>query len=143
LDYFYGALAKAPHIAVGDRQLTPDDDADLFAYLSDDLNTPKATAYMHKMAAVCHSSSDTQALDVGVMVLRLRGKVLGILQKSTDEWFKGYVGDADSIQSQIDARNAAKKAKNWAEADRIRNELKAQGILLEDKPDGTTDWRRG
>ncbi len=48
----------------------------------------------------------------------------------------------DIIKDKIEARIAAKKAKNWAEADRIRSELKAQGIILEDRPDGTTDWRR-
>jgi len=47
------------------------------------------------------------------------------------------------IHAQIAIRAAAKAAKSWAEADRIRDELKAQGIILEDRPDGTTDWRRG
>ena len=47
------------------------------------------------------------------------------------------------MQSLIAARLAAKKAKNFAEADRIRKELSDQGIILEDRPDGTTDWRRG
>ena len=47
-----------------------------------------------------------------------------------------------SIDNLITARTVAKNSKNWKEADRIRDELKAQGITLEDKPDGTTDWRR-
>jgi len=46
------------------------------------------------------------------------------------------------IQELIEKRLDARKAKNWAESDRIRDELKAQGIILEDRPDGTTDWRR-
>ncbi len=46
------------------------------------------------------------------------------------------------IAERIDARIAARKAKNWAEADRIRDELARAGVILEDKPDGTTLWRR-
>ena len=52
------------------------------------------------------------------------------------------LSSGDEIEMRIDARAAAKAAKNWAEADRIRDQLKAEGILLEDKPDGTTVWRR-
>jgi cysteinyl-tRNA synthetase len=48
----------------------------------------------------------------------------------------------DQIDLLIAQRLAARKVKNWAESDRIRDELKAQGIILEDRPDGTTDWRR-
>lgn len=139
LDYFYSALTKTSYIDAEDRGL--DNDDDLFIYLSDDLNTPRAIAYMHKMAAVCHSASDGADIEAGVMDLRLKGKVLGILQQSPDKWFKGDSSGSD-IDTLVNARIAAKKAKNWAEADRIRNELKAQGIILEDHPDGTTDWRR-
>jgi cysteinyl-tRNA synthetase len=78
--------------------------------------------------------------------LKKMGEILGILQQDPKQWFQGgsaetVGGDAD-IQVLIDTRIAAKKAKNWAEADKIRGVLKAKGILLEDKPDGTTDWRR-
>jgi cysteinyl-tRNA synthetase len=65
------------------------------------------------------------------------------LEEDPDIWFKGSNSGDSEIQSLIDARVAAKKAKNWKEADRIRDELKSQGILLEDRPDGSTDWRRG
>jgi cysteinyl-tRNA synthetase len=50
--------------------------------------------------------------------------------------------DNPAVEAAIAARLAARKARNWAEADRIRDELKAQGIILEDRPDGSTDWRR-
>lgn len=64
------------------------------------------------------------ATSIGEITLRATGK-LGV-----------------NVDQMIDARTAAKAAKNWAEADRIRDQLKAEGILLEDKPDGTTVWRR-
>ena len=94
--------------------------------LGDDLNTPKALAMMHTASG----------LDLEAM-----GSLLGLLQHTPDEWFKGDdVGD--DVQAQIDARIEAKKAKDWVTADKIRKELTEKGIILEDKPDGTTDWRR-
>ncbi len=94
--------------------------------LQDDLNTPKAISWMHV-------AQPKELLEMG--------RLLGLLQQDPEVWFKG-AGDESGIQSQIDARIAAKKAKNWAEADRIRKQLSEMGIILEDRPDGTTDWRR-
>lgn len=111
--------------------------------LYDDLNLPKAMSVMH------------QALP---RELAAMGAMLGLLQQDFDVWFKGFkavtvdapIGleitssgsDEESIKTAINQRIAAKKAKNFAEADRIRKELADQGIILEDRPDGTTDWRR-
>ncbi len=96
--------------------------------LADDLNLPKAFGLMH-------GASPQELLAMGNM--------LGLLQQEPETWFKGNGGSDDSnIQLLIDARITAKKAKNWPEADRIRKELLDKGILLEDRPDGTTDWRK-
>jgi cysteinyl-tRNA synthetase len=96
--------------------------------LCDDLNFPKAFSILHA----------AKPAEMYVMT-----KWLGLHEKTADQRFKGKVGiPEEAIIAYINLRNAAKKAKNWAEADKIRNELKSQGILLEDKPDGTTDWRR-
>jgi cysteinyl-tRNA synthetase len=64
-----------------------------------------------------------------------------------EQWFRaggtaGGLGDAD-IDALIAARLAARKARNWAESDRIRDELAQAGVILEDKPGGLTTWRRG
>ena len=58
----------------------------------------------------------------------------------TDRWFQGEGGSGD-VDARIEARLAAKARRDFAEADRIRDELKAEGILLEDSASGTT-WRR-
>ncbi|EIU3160380.1 cysteine--tRNA ligase, partial [Pseudomonas aeruginosa] len=71
------------------------------------------------------------------------GQLIGLLNQSVLSWFHHAEGDDNAlIIQQIEARIAAKKAKNWAEADAIRNALGQQGIVLEDKPDGITEWRR-
>jgi cysteinyl-tRNA synthetase len=95
--------------------------------LSDDLNTPLA---LSRMAAIGDPA-----------VLRASGALLGLLQQSADEWFQAG-GDADAIEAKIAERAEAKKNRDFATADRIRDELKADGILLEDSAGGTT-WRRG
>jgi len=94
--------------------------------LSDDLNTPLALSRL-------------MALDDAGAV-KASATVLGLLQGSPDEWFQ-CGGDADVIESRIAQRAEAKKNRDFATADRIRDELKADGIVLEDSASGTT-WRR-
>ena len=99
-----------------------------FDALNDDLNIQKAISLMHE------ATPDE---------LLAMGNMLGLLQQSPEEWFKGSSNDDNSeIESLINERIAAKKAKNWAQADEIRKKLADDGIILEDRPDGTTDWRR-
>lgn len=79
--------------------------------------------------------------------LLVMGQNIGLLQQNPKTWFKwqpagqGGLSDAE-IEEQIAARLAARQGKNFAEADRIRDALAAQGIVLEDKA-GATTWRRG
>ena len=94
--------------------------------LANDLNFPKAIS-------VLYSAAPNE--------LAAMGKLLGILQQDPEKWFKGDESSSE-IEDLIAARIAAKKARNWAESDRIRDRLKAQGIILEDHPDGTTGWRK-
>ncbi len=94
--------------------------------MADDLNSPLAAA---RLGAI-----DDPA------VLRASASLLGLLTMPAEQWFQGD-GDSSDINARIAARSAAKAARDFSTADRIRDELAAAGILLEDGPDGTT-WRR-
>ena len=79
--------------------------------------------------------------------LRAGAQALGLLQQDAEAWFRwtpaGSSGPSDAeIEAAIAARQAARKAKDFKESDRIRDELKAKGVILEDGPKGTT-WKRG
>ncbi len=103
------------------------------AAMNEDFNTPVALAVMFELANELNRtrSPDTAAL------LRHLGGVLGVLQQAPQAYMQGGL-DATAIEAAIVARNAAKAAKNYAEADRIRKELAAQGVELKDGPQGTT-----
>jgi cysteinyl-tRNA synthetase len=117
------------------------------AAMDDDFNTPEALAVLFDLVReINRVRKDDEAGAAGLgAALRRLGDMLGILQDDAEAYLRGEsaagLSDAD-IDTLIEQRLAARQAKNWAEADRIRDELKAQGILLEDGPQGTT-WRRG
>jgi cysteinyl-tRNA synthetase len=94
--------------------------------LQDDLNTPLALTRL-------------MALE-DPAVARASAALIGLLESSADDWFKGGA-DESAIEARIAERAEAKQNRDFATADRIRDELKAEGIVLEDSPNGTT-WRR-
>jgi cysteinyl-tRNA synthetase len=109
--------------------------------MDDDFNTPEAVAVLFDLANEVNKSASPQL----AAQLKALGSMLGLLQREPVEFLQGGItgnglGDA-AIGAQIEARNSAKQAKNYAEADRIRKELLSAGILLEDSAAGTT-WRR-
>jgi cysteinyl-tRNA synthetase len=113
--------------------------------LEDDLNTPQALAKLHEWASALNKTEDPGAREAMKAALIGGGAILGLLEQDPEDWFKGAVTDglaADEIEALIAARTAARQSKDFAEADRIRDELAAQGILLEDGAEGTT-WKRG
>jgi cysteinyl-tRNA synthetase len=102
--------------------------------MGDDLNTPQAITIMRQLADSALAGDAAAAAD-----LRACGALLGILQKTPEEWFRG---DGDSqIDAAIAERLAARTSRDFARADAIRADLAARGILLEDSASGTT-WRR-
>ena len=106
--------------------------------LSDDLNTPKALAEVSQTIASDEEDGVRLGSDIWEAVNGAR--LLGLLNHSTEDWFRGG-GDVSDVEAKIAARAEAKKNRDFATADRIRDELKADGIVLEDSAFGTT-WRK-
>jgi cysteinyl-tRNA synthetase len=110
------------------------------AAMDDDFNTPEAMAVLFDLA---NEVNRTQSVETATQLKSLAG-VFGLLQRESTEFLQGSVTDGLSeaqINQKIEARIAAKQAKNYAESDRIRKELQEAGIVLEDSAAGTT-WRR-
>lgn len=143
LDKWYGALRGLADVNNVKEELPlPFEIA-----LSDDLNTPSAIAYLHETAGLLNKTSVPEARAIHKSQLVAMGKALGLLQQDPETWFRwkpaGQSGPSDAeIEAQIEARLTARKAKNFAEADRIRDSLAAAGVILEDTA-GKTTWRRG
>ena len=142
LDRFYIALDKVRDIAPETMKAPP---LDVLAALEDDLNTPMALSHLHEALRALNIAATPAEKAHWKAVLLADGNLLGLLWNDPAVWLKGAAEGAQSntawIEAQIAARIAARKAKNFGEADRIRKELSDTGIILEDGPGGTT-WRR-
>ncbi|MBT5241470.1 MAG: cysteine--tRNA ligase [Rhodospirillaceae bacterium] len=139
LDRIYGTLDKLCRVDAADDAKPSEA---FLAALCDDMNTPKAMA---ELSALCKAANTTTSDEERALVkgqLLTAGAVLGLLQGDPSSWLKGGTSDDDAeIDALVEARTAARANKDFAESDRIRDELAARNITLEDGPDGTK-WRR-
>ncbi|WP_207062259.1 cysteine--tRNA ligase [Motiliproteus sp. SC1-56] len=145
LDRFYHALRGLPEVEEG--ELGNDVEQRFHAAMADDFNTAGALAVLFEQAREINrikAEDVTGAARLAAQLKRLGG-ILGLLQQDPDAYLKGGAGQdgpqAEEIEALIVQRAEAKKARDFATADRIRDELKAQRIILDDSREGTT-WRR-
>ena len=111
--------------------------------LRDDLNTPEAYAGLHELRDIA-AQMEGGARAKALLRLRAAGRLMGFFKADPAAWFKGERSDgpaADDIDALLVQRAEARKAKDFATSDKIRDDLLAQGIVIEDGPDGAT-WRR-
>ena len=138
LKRLYTTLDAVPPEAVGIDWAQPY--ASRFrAAMNEDFGTPDAVAVLFELAAEVNRTREAALSGL----LKSLGACLGLLQSAPTVFLQGPVtqGGEAAILAQIEARAAAKAAKDWAQADAIRQALLAQGIVLKDSPSGTT-WER-
>ena len=108
------------------------------AAMDDDFNTPMAMAALFDLAAEINRGADA----VKAEQLKALGGLMGLLERDPQVFLQGSAaGGGAEVESLIAERAAAKKARDFARADAIRAQLLSQGIVLEDKPGGATEWR--
>jgi cysteinyl-tRNA synthetase len=142
LDGWYTTLRDLAAVPVDVGADLPED---FIVALADDLNTPEALAAISRLADNARKATNPQMQKEAKAALLAAGGFLGLLKLDPKQWFQGSSDAAalneTQVQELVDARAAAKKARNFVEADRLRDELLALGIVVEDTPQGPR-WKR-
>jgi len=142
VDRVYGVIRDA-NAKYGPLQAADSPSAAFMSALLDDLNTPAALAVINNEARELANAEDVESARQAGAGLLAAGALVGLFQQDPQEWLAGDTEGMDDalIDQLINERNASRKAKNFARADEIREQLQAMGITLEDVADGTR-WRR-
>lgn len=145
LDRFYKALQLSSDVKVEFSE--QDVPASVITALEDDLNTPLALSELHAISTALNSAESVEEKAKHKRALLAGGQFLGLLEQEPEAWFKWAPASTqgltdEAIEDLIKQRNEARSNRDFAEADRIRDELAEQKVLLEDGTDGTT-WHRG
>lgn len=115
------------------------------AALADDLNTPKALAVLFDLAGQANRAATNEDREAAAAALLAGGRAIGILEMDPDAWF-GVADlpaeEREKIDALVEARGDARRSKDFALADTLRDELTAMGVSVEDGPEGST-WRKG
>ncbi len=140
LDRLYLALDQVKHIEAAKADVP----APVLAALNDDLNTPIALAEIATLLHKLNTATTDAEKAVAKGELLATGALLGVLQQDPAVWLKGDAAsssvDAAHVEDLIAQRNAARKARDFKEADRLRDAIAALGVVIEDRADGT-HWR--
>ncbi len=138
LDGWYTVLRDFADIAV-EPGTVPDA---LLAALADDLNTPEALAVVAGLADAARKSTNPQSKHDAKAALLGAGKFLGLLQNDPEQWFKGSDNSIDAawVENLLAERAQARKRRDFTTSDRIRDELAAKNIVIEDSPQGAR-WK--
>jgi cysteinyl-tRNA synthetase len=148
LDRWYRALAQPAHPSQAQFMRfegPPAAPRDVVEALEDDLNTPLAIARLHELASIVYRAEpDAETRRQSQMDLLGAGELLGLLTENSGLWLRRHAGSLTDaiIETRIAERAEARRDRRFSDADRIRSALAELGIVLEDRPDGTTDWRR-
>ncbi|MGI4775685.1 MAG: cysteine--tRNA ligase [Janthinobacterium lividum] len=138
LDYWYGAVAT--------KAINRDDDnlpGDFLSALYDDLNTPLAVKIINDYAKLAYVSVNKEEQNFNANKLYQCTRFLGLMSRSAEKWFRNDTDvDEEEINQLVSKRLLAKKQGQWQIADEIRNKLLSMNIILEDRPNNITTWRK-
>lgn len=146
LERFYQALKAVPELA---REVTLQNDYEqrFVAAMDDDFNTPRALAVLFEIASELNKAvrdNDPVAPQLAAQLKQLAG-MIGLLQQEPDQFLQGEAGEGDlsaeEIEAFIEQRTQARKNKDFAESDRIRDLLADRGVILKDSREGTSWYR--
>ena len=142
LDRLYSALRPVAGLEAEGLDNAP---SSVLAALKNDINTPLALSHLHELAAALVKAETVEEKRRAKGALLSAGDVLGLLQQDAEQWFRWSPTSAgltdEAIEASLARRAEVRKAKDFAASDRIRDELAAQGILVEDSAEGSR-WKR-